>query len=174
MRQKLYKRGRISPLFVYINFSMELGEEIRKMAEQKLSPDQFVVDVMVSARKGPKKLMVIVDGDQGFSIEDCATLSRHLSKTLDDTGLIEDNYLLEVTTPGVDFPLRLKRQYNKNIGRSLKVKTHERNIEGKLIDVLEDKIVVEEQVGTGKKKELVRTEVPLEIIEKAFVQVSFK
>jgi ribosome maturation factor RimP len=153
---------------------MELGEEIRKLAEQKLSPDQFIVDVLVSAKKGPKKVMVIVDGDRGFNIEDCAALSRHLSKSLDENALIEDNYLLEVTTPGVDHPLKLKRQYHKNIGRSLKVKTADALIEGKLAEVFDDKIILEQWTGAGRKKEMTRTEVMIDNIEKAFVQVSFK
>ena len=153
---------------------MELVEEIRALAEQKLSPDQFVVDVIVSARKGPKKVMVIVDGDQGLSIEDCATLSRHLSKVLDESSLIEDNYLLEVTTPGVDQPLKLKRQYHKHIGRTLKINTKEGPVEGKLTEVLEDRLAIEQQIGSGKKKEVTKKEVFLDNIEKAFVQVSFK
>jgi ribosome maturation factor RimP len=174
LRQKLKKRGRESPLFVYRYFSMELGEEIRKLAEQKLTPDQFIVDVVVSARKGPKKVMVIVDGDQGFSIEDCAALSRHLSKALDDTALIDDNYFLEVSTPGVDHPLKLRRQYRKNIGRLLKVKLQDQILEGRLLEVADDRIILEEQSGSGKKKEVKTTEILIDNIEKAFVQVSFK
>ena len=153
---------------------MDLTEQIKELAASKLAPSQFIVDVIVSSKKGPKKVLVIVDGDQGFSIDDCAELSRHLSKTLDDTGLIDDNYLLEVSTPGLDHPLKLKRQYVKNIGRGLKLKLQDKIIEGKLAEVLDDKVVLHQETGAGKKKELKTLDVSFSDIEKAFVLVSFK
>lgn len=153
---------------------MDLVKEIKTIAEEKLTEGQFIIDVVVSARKGPKKIMVIADADQGFSIDDCAELSRHVSKVLDDRNLVEDNYLLEVSTPGVDFPLKLNRQYRKNIGRALKLKLREKTIEGKLTAVTEELLTLEQETGTGKKKETKTVEVPVSEIEKAFVLVSFK
>jgi ribosome maturation factor RimP len=100
---------------------MDLQTEIRGIVEEKLSQDQFLVEVLISSKKGPSKVLILVDGDKGFSIEDCAELSRHVAKILDERNLIESNYLLEVSTPGVDHPLKLKRQYLKNVGRLLKV-----------------------------------------------------
>jgi ribosome maturation factor RimP len=153
---------------------MDLSEEIRNLAGSKLAPGQFIVDVIISAKKGPKKVLVIVDGDHGFNIDDCAELSRYVSKALDDGGQIDDNYLLEVSTPGVDHPLKLKRQYIKNIGRGLKVKLQEKTVEGKLAEVLEEKIILTQEIGSGKKKETQNIEIPFADIDKAFVLVSFK
>ena len=153
---------------------MDLSAEINRIAEQALKPGQYIVSVDISARKGPKKVLVLVDADQGFTIDDCAELSRHLSKSLDETGLIEDNYLLEVSTPGVEHPLKLKRQYTKNLGRSLKIKTLDRTIEGKLLEVADEQIVIEEQIKAGKKTETRVHQIPFASIEKAFVMVSFK
>jgi ribosome maturation factor RimP len=119
--------------------------------------------------------MVIIDGDLGITIDDCADLSRVLSKEFDERAFFGDeNYLLEVSTPGLDHPLKLKRQYVKNIGRSLRVKRQEAVIEGKLKEVTEDKLVLTQETGTGKKKEEVITEVPFSEIDKAFVLASFK
>lgn len=175
MRQLLTKkRGRKwSPLCLLI-FFMDLEAEIRKIAEEKLTDGQFVVDIVVTSRKGPKKVMVIADADQGFSIDDCAEMSRHLSKILDERNLIEDSYMLEVTTPGVDFPLKLNRQYRKNIGRSLKVKSKNGTVEGKLTLVSDDSITLEKETGSGKKKEISSLIIPIADIDKAFVLVSFK
>jgi ribosome maturation factor RimP len=153
---------------------MQLEEQIRNLVETKLSEGQYVVDVSVSARKGPKKVLVLVDGDQGINIDDCAEISRFLSKEFDDRGLIADSFLLEVSTPGVDFPLRLKRQYQKNIGRGLKVKLKENSIQGKLTAVNEQGITLSEEVGSGKKKEIKNHDVLFSEIEKATVLVSFK
>jgi ribosome maturation factor RimP len=152
---------------------MDLAAEVRKMAESTLAPGQFIVDVSITARP-PRKVVVSVDADQGITIDDCAEISRQLSKSLDDTGLIEDNFFLEVSTPGVEHPLRLKRQYRKNIGRKLKVKLADRTIEGKLEEVSEETIKLAQETGQGKKKEIQTVEVPFADIDKAFVIVSFK
>jgi ribosome maturation factor RimP len=153
---------------------MDLAEEVKKIAEQHLATGQFLVDVIVTAKKGPKKVMILADADQGFTIDDCATLSRLVSKELDDKGLIDDNYFLEVSTPGVDHPLKLNRQFVKNIGRSLKVRLKETTVEGKLTEVTADKIVLLQEIGSGKKKETKSEELLIADIEKAFVQISFK
>ncbi|HYG04426.1 MAG TPA: ribosome maturation factor RimP [Chryseosolibacter sp.] len=153
---------------------MDLSDHIQKLAEEFLAPGQFIVSAEVSARKGPKKVLILADADQGFSIDDCAELSRQVSKALDDRGLIEDNYLLEVSTPGVDHPLKLKRQYTKNVGRSLKLKLQDKTIEGKLTEVKDQSILLAEQVKNGKKTESKIHEIPFDAIEKALVMVSFK
>ena len=136
---------------------------------------QFVVDVVVTARKGPKKVLVVVDGDEGVSIDDCANLSRELAKTLDETALLgEESYLLEVSTPGLDQPLKLHRQFKKNVGRKLRVKLSEKTEEGTLLNVTEDAITLSREIGSGKKKELINIDINFSQIEKAFVLVSFK
>ena len=136
---------------------------------------QFVVDAIVTARKGPKKVLVIVDGDEGVSIDDCANLSRELSKTLDEFALLgEESYLLEVSTPGLDQPLKLHRQFKKNVGRKLKVKQKEKTEEGTLLNVTDEAITLSRETGSGKKKELINIDINFSQIEKAFVLVSFK
>lgn len=156
-------------------FLMDLVEEIRNLATLNLSPDKFVVEVLIPGKKIPKRVMIIIDGDHGITIDDCADLSRKLSKELDERAFFGDeNYMLEVSTPGLDHPLKLRRQYFKNIGRNLKVKGRETITEGKLREVMEDRIVLAQELGTGKKKELKEIEIPFSEIDKAFVMVSFK
>jgi len=154
---------------------MDIGEEIRKIAIDKLvNESQFVVDVVVSSRKGPKKVLVLIDGDNGITIDDCATLSRELSKTFDELDWMDESYTLEVSTPGLDQPLLLHRQYKKNVGRLLRVKSQDQILEGRLKDVQEEKIVLTQKTGSGKKEEIKEIDIPFSIIEKAFVLVSFK
>lgn len=153
----------------------DLSSEIKKVAESFLKDEShFVVDVIVSLRNNPKKLLVILDGDKGISIDDCAELSRNLSNSLDETNLVDGAFVLEVSTPGLDQPLKNRRQYVKNIGRNVKVKTKVNTVEGKLSQVLENSIELLQQIGTGKKKEEKAFEVAFEDIEKTFVLVSFK
>lgn len=161
---------------------MDLAVEIRHLAESKLANEsQFIVDVVISSRQGPRKVLILLDGDQGVSIDDCADLSREVAKALDEHNWIEDNYTLEVSTAGIDQPLKLLRQYKKNIGRRVKIKLKEAAIEdgaltleGALAEVDADKIVLNQDAGSGKKKEVRTREIPFTEIEKTLVMVSFK
>lgn len=172
---KFKKRGQVSPLFVLAYFRMEIREEIRKIAESKLAdPGHFVVDVTVTLR-GKQKVLVFVDGDRGITIDDCADLSRAMSEELDKLPGLNESYVLEVSTPGVDHPLRFNRQYAKHLGRTLKVSLRDQSVvEGKLTDVTPDALSLEQATGTGKKKEVKTIEIQFSDIEKSFVLVSFK
>ncbi len=152
---------------------MDVVEKIKDLANAHVKdPAQFVVDVVLSKHK-PYKVTVILDGDNGITIDDCSLLSRALSEDLDTIDLIKDNYTLEVGTPGLDQPLKLKRQYAKNVGRELKVHQKDKTIvTGLLTEIDEDKIVLD--VRGSKKKELIKTEIPFSEIEKAIIIVSFK
>jgi len=154
---------------------MEFAEEIKNLITRKLAdPDQFLVDVVIKGHKGPKKVLILIDSDKGVTIDDCANLSRELSKEFDDSQLFADSYMLEVSTPGLDQPLRLTRQYYKNIGRRVRVVTQQQTIEGKLVEVGDEKIKLEQEIGTGKQRETKIVELSFSEIEKTFVLVSFK
>ena len=157
---------------------MDLNAEISRMVSALLKePTHFLVDVVISGNRVQKKLIVIIDGDKGVTIEDCANLSRALSSKLDEEDLIPDNYTLEVTTPGIEFPLKLKRQYLKNVGRGFKVTLKDKSIvKGTLIAAGNESIKseFEERVSKGNKKEMKTMDIPFEMIDKAFVQISFK
>jgi len=154
---------------------MEFAEEIKNVITRKLAdPDQFLVDVVIKGHKGPKKVLILIDSDKGVTIDDCANLSRELSKEFDDSQLFADSYMLEVSTPGLDQPLRLTRQYYKNIGRRVRVVTQQQTIEGKLVEVGDEKIKLEQEIGTGKQRETKIVELSFSEIEKTFVLVSFK
>lgn len=153
---------------------MEIREEIKNIAESKLTdPGHFVVDVVVSLR-GKQKVLVIVDGDRGVTIGDCAELSRAMSEPLDNLPGLNESYLLEVSTPGVDHPLKFIRQYSKHIGRKLKVTLGDKTVEGKLVAVAPESITLEQETGTGKKKEVQAIDILFSEIDKSFVLVSFK
>jgi ribosome maturation factor RimP len=168
------KEGTASPLFYYTSF-MVSNEHLRALVEQSLTDQsQYLVDLMVNAKSTPVKITVVLDGDTGISIDDCAHVSRALSKALDAENTLE-NFALEVSTPGVDQPLKLKRQYLKNIGRELKIQLKDKRIErGKLVETTADAIVVEHEVKEGKKKERKKTVFTFQEIERTIVEVSFK
>ncbi len=153
---------------------MDVGQKIRELAEIHLTQSShFIVDVIVSKHK-PMKITIALDGDEGVTIEDCAHLSRELSDELEKINLIDEAYNLEVGTPGVEQPLKLKRQYSKNIGREVKVYLTDKSIvRGKLVAASEERIEVLES-GEGKKKIVDSSQIPFSEIEKTIVTVSFK
>lgn len=156
---------------------MEIVQKIKEMAQSHLQDaSHFVVDVLLSKYK-PYKVTVILDGDKGITIDDCTEVSRKLSEELDALDLISDNYTLEVGTPGLDQPLKLKRQYVKNVGRELKVIRKDKSIvQGLLMKSDEDKIVLQVNLKEKGVKKAIQTESEIHFndIEKATVMVSFK
>ena len=82
----------------------------------------FLVDLAIQVENRSRVVQVLVDTDTGISIDACAGLSRELGPVLEDAGLFEGPYRLEVSSPGLDRPLRMLRQYPKNIGRRFRVR----------------------------------------------------
>lgn len=154
---------------------MSVEKRIRALIEEKLAdrPDLFIVDLKV-VNNG--KVIILLDGDEGIGIQDCAAVSRHVGFHLEEENLIDSAYNLEVGSPGLDTPLVSDRQLKKNIGRLLDIKFNDgKKTEGSLTQVSETQITINELVKEkGKKaKELERTIDRSEIAE-IKVGVSFK
>ncbi len=100
----------------------EIREKVRGLVAPILdSRNAFLIDISVRIEHGGKLLQVFVDTDQGITIEQCAEISRELALQVNRENLIQGSYRLELSSPGIDRPLRLLRQYQKNIGRCFKV-----------------------------------------------------
>jgi ribosome maturation factor RimP len=148
-------------------------DTIKQKVEDLISDDAslYMVDVILKGNKGGQKLIVLIDGDKGLDIDKCAEISRKLGLQIEEENLIDSSYTLEVSSPGLDMPLKLERQYQKNIGRNLKIENKEGQQEkGKLIEVKEAGISLE--IQKGKKKEV--KEIDFKEINRTFVEVSFK
>ena len=145
------------------------------MVEPLLEKDQFLVNIIHKSGSGSGKLLVLVDSDTGLTIDDCARISRKLSIELENRDYFDSNYLLEVSSPGIDQPLQLIRQYLKNIGKKLRIHMLDgQEIEGKLTDVQKDFIRIEKGTLSGKQKINKETlTVSFENIRLAKVLVSF-
>lgn len=138
----------------------------------------FVVDIRVSGTT-QKKVSIILDGDQGISVDTCGDISRKIGNLIEEDELIDTKYTLEVSSPGLEQPLKLKRQYIKNIGRDVKIWLSKGNIiKGKLLEVHEEHILLEEEitekVGKKKKKTTNEKTISFDQIDKTNIQVSFK
>lgn len=154
---------------------MNIEKRVIELVEEKIAdrPDLFLVDVQMHASG---ILSILVDGDQGVAISDCVAISRHVGFHLEEENAIEQAYRLEVSSPGIDTPLKSFRQFQKNINRSLKIKLKDGNAkEGKLIQVEEHALTIQEIIKQkGKKAETKETVIPFEDISEAIVLVSFK
>ncbi len=122
------------------------------------------------------KIQVIVDGDQGVPLNECIRISRNVEHNLDRE---EEDFALEVTSPDIAEPLKVKRQYLKNLNRILKVKTNDESFEGILSEVNEDNIVLTwkarepKPIGKGKVTvEKIKT-LAFEEIKEAKVKIIF-
>ncbi len=154
---------------------MNVEKRVIELVEEKIAdrPDLFLVDVQM---QGGGLLTILIDGDNGVAITDCVAISRHVGFHLEEENTIEQAYNLEVSSPGLDMPLKSLRQYQKNISRLLGVKLIDGSKhEGKLLAADESGITIEENIKEkGKKATLIQNIIPFTDITETKVLVSFK
>jgi ribosome maturation factor RimP len=145
---------------------------IREMLDSLLAdkPEYFVVDIKI---KPTNNIKVFVDADNGASIDKLVSLNRQLYPLLEAAGLFPaDDFSLEVSSPGLDEPLKSPRQFQKNVGRKVEVMLQNGTVlEGKLLSFNETELVLEEMVG--KKKEVKETNINLSEIKHTKVCIVF-
>lgn len=135
-------------------------------------PQYFLVEVRI---KPTNNVKVFLDGDKGITIEKCISYNRQLYKVLEVSGLFPaDDFSLEVSSPGLDEPLKLLRQYHKNLGRKVEVLLKDGiKTDGVLKEVTEAGILVEETRGKNKKKEVIEHNFSFESIKSTKIQIVF-
>jgi ribosome maturation factor RimP len=136
----------------------------------------FVVNMSLSSSKRNPTLVLLVDSDEGITIDECGIISRQLGNDIEAKELFDIPFVLEVSSPGVDFPLTTTRQFSKNIGRMLKITLLDgTKMLGKLSEVNEESISMFEETLKGKIKSIKKeaTSVALLQIKNAVAQVSF-
>jgi ribosome maturation factor RimP len=151
---------------------MDLASAVRQCAVPIVeNHGAYVIDCIVRGERGVRVVELYVDTDPGITTEICASISRQLATLLDTEDTVPGRYRLEVSSPGLDRPLILFRQYPKNIGRTLKVKwTLEGStatVTGTLKAVTELSIWLEDEKGGS-------IEIPMSGIQRATVEPRFK
>lgn len=161
------------PSFIGLNLESRSGE-IQRITEGYLPDDSFfVVDVKLTGKRGNEKVVILVDGDEGISVDICADISRSVSEELELLNMFEESYTLEVSSPGLDFPLVSERQYYKNIGRQLKIDLiNGDRVKGNLTGTDNSGITL--KIDAGKKKENEDLFIPFTDIKSSKVLVAFK
>ena len=154
---------------------MTFKEKVSNLLEAALTerPSLFLIDLKIT---DSNKIMVTLDGDNGVNLQDCIDVSRAIEHNLDRE---EHDFSLEVTSAGATTPLINKRQYIKNLGRTLKVVAETQEVEANLTDANDEFIVLEwkarepKKIGKGKETVQKRAEIPYSEIKEAVVVIKF-
>lgn len=169
--KKIQRGDEKSPLFI----TYMLQDRVKKLLEEAFEENNslFLISLVINDQN---HILIVIDGDEGVSVNDCIAVSRKIENNLDRE---EVDFSLEVASAGVSEPLKFPRQYKKNIGRNLEVRTNSNKFEGKLTAVNEEGIVLSWQarepkpVGKGKITVDKETNIAFDEIEKAKVVITF-
>src|SRR5699024_7758352 len=146
-----------------------------KLVEKSLQkkPSLFLIDIQL---KPDNQIKITLDGDEPVSVKDCVEVSREIEEELDRG---EENFSLEVTSTGLTTPLQFPRQYKKNIGRKLKVKTAEKKYKARLIEADEEGVELQwkqrepKPIGKGKHTVQKQAKLAYQDIKEAKVMIIF-
>lgn len=160
------------PLFIKI---MTFKDQVYGLLVDVLleKPSVFLIDLTIT---NSFKIIVNLDGDNGVALQDCVDVSRALENNLDRE--VQD-FSLEVASVGVGSPLKMVRQYIKNVGRTLIVKLETETIEAELVEANDNFIILSwvarepKKIGKGKETVQKRQEIPYTDIKEAIVTVTF-
>lgn len=154
--------------------SNETLAQLEKLVAEVLkdAPEHFLVSLFI---KPTHNVKVMIDGDKGITIEQCVRFNRQLVALIEEAGIFPPGeYSLEVSSPGVDEPLKLHRQYVKNIGRTVQaLRIDQTSLTGVLKEVSNEAITLEYTEGKGKKAVVHQTTIPFTELHSVTVQIIF-
>ena len=150
-------------------------KKVRDLVDEALALNEslYLIDFSISTNN---KIQVTIDGDNGVPLSECIRISRSVDNNFDRE---EEDFSLEVATPDIAHPIKVKRQYIKNISRILKVKTSEEEFEGTLVEADDDKIVLNwkarepKPIGKGKVTVQKAATIAFKDIKEAKVKIVF-
>lgn len=170
LRKKAFFRSVTSN--VIMDFRAKVEQLVHGFLETR--KDLYLVDLKISAGDD---ITVILDGDEGLSLQDCLDASRAIEFNLDRE---EHDFSLQVMSPGLSEPLKLPRQFKKNMGREIEVLLNsDEKIQGEVVAVDEDKVTIvlryrrPKLIGKGKEDVVENKEIPYTEIKKALVVIKF-
>lgn len=170
LRKKAFFRSVTSN--VIMDFRAKVEQLVHEFLETR--KDLYLVDLKISAGDD---ITVILDGDEGLSLQDCLDASRAVEFNLDRE---EHDFSLQVMSPGLSEPLKLPRQFKKNMGREIEVLLNsDEKIQGEVVAVDEDKVTIvlkyrrPKLIGKGKEDVVENKEIPYTEIKKALVVIKF-
>lgn len=117
----------------------QIADRVRGLTEEVIAgTDYFLVDVDVRGHKGTRVVEVYVDSESGMGHDDLALISKEVGFLLDVEDVVDGSYKLELSSPGIKRPLKIPQQYQKNVGRTLRVRFEESDTEEIVVGDLKD------------------------------------
>lgn len=149
-------------------------QQVSVWVDQKLHEEGWEDCFLIDANVHGKKIEVFLDSDSGISFDRCKKMSRHLEAQLDEMMYLEGKYILEVSSPGVDRPIRLLRQLKRHQGRSFQFFFENREpFVAELTEVDGENLTLT-YPHPEKKKETIQETLTFNDLNEAVVQISFK
>lgn len=152
--------------------SGEVSHRVQALLEPILESEGMeLADLEFKKGRGRCYLRVYIDREGGVTLEDCANVSRQLGQILDVEDVIEQSYVLEVSSPGLDRPLKRVEDYRRFSGRLAKISTYapvqgKKVFAGRLKGIEEETVIMEEEGG-------ILVSIPFPLISKGRLEVEF-
>ena len=103
----------------------ELKKEIYPLAEEVAEELGYeIVDIEFQNGSKHDLLSIFIYKKNGIDLDDCTDMSRNLEKKLDNLEILENPYYLEISSPGLDRPLKTKDDYRRNVGKEVELKLY--------------------------------------------------
>lgn len=150
---------------------MEITEHVSELVSEYLKNNNVeLVDVIYRREQGGMTLRLVVDKSNGITLGECEALNNYLSERLDKEDVINEHFILEVSSPGLDRPVTTDRDFERVMNKDLDITTYmaidsRKTHEGKLVGMDKDNIVIE---SNG-----VSTVIPRSTIARARLKINF-
>ena len=128
---------------------MEIVDRVKELIAPYLKEKGIeLVDMIYRREQGGMTLRVLADTPQGITVAECEALNNYMSELLDKENVVEEHYLLEISSPGLDRPMKTDRDFERSLDRAIEVTTYEpvdgrKTHEGRLIGLDKENIVIE-------------------------------
>ena len=156
---------------------MEIMTKIQEVVHWAIENTDFkVVEISIKTAQNRKIIAVYLDSEQGISIDQCKNFSRKIGERIESDNIIDGEYVLEVSSPGLERPIKEDWQFRKNIGREVLVNYTDtdksvKECKGTIENMIEDKLHLKIK---GKKKDQSHTiEIPMVKIHHAHIQLKW-
>jgi ribosome maturation factor RimP len=130
---------------------MEIAEQVRQILDGYLKERGIeIVDIIYRREQGGMVIRILIDKPEGVTINECEELNNFLSGELDREDMMQDRYTLEVSSPGLDRPIKTDRDFERAMGRRLEITMYEaidgkKAHEGRLIGMDKENAVIESE-----------------------------
>ena len=136
-------------------------DKIREIIEPVIREDGTeLVEMIYRKEAGRQVLRLLVDKEGGIQLSDCARLNQNIGHVLDEANIIQESYIIEVDSPGIGRPFKIKRDYERAVGRLVRVTLNE--------------AIAEKKEHIGRLKQISDTGVEIDVKKKGIIEIPFE